>query len=185
MMIYIAYKCVKKMLFPFLFPRNWFKGADTVCILAFLDSRIEVALGNMAGSTKQYFHDIWSMIRAANSFMSCIYNGALWLSAGERDHLLKSGGILVNLYPKCAQRAFDMKHTRWKFMPKFHLFGEILFRYEKEKRSNLPSMNVLAFCTQQDEDFVGRVSVMSRNVSVRTVHSRTLGRYLVSLASQW
>ena len=43
----------------------------------------------------------------------------------------------------------------------------------------------LAFGTQIDEDFVGRLATISRMVSVRTVHTRTLGRYQVALAARW
>ena len=139
----------------------------------------------MSGSTKNYFKDILAMIVASNRFMRCIYNAALWLSDDERNDLLKNGVLVVGYFHKCAQRAFDSQITRWKYMPKFHLFGELLHSLEVEKRAKQPSMNLLAFSTQQDEDFVGKISVMSRNVSVKTVRSRTLGRYLVALASHW
>ncbi|CAL1137069.1 unnamed protein product [Cladocopium goreaui] len=164
---------------------NWFKGADTVCILAFLESRIAELLADLDDSAKSLFSEIYEMIAAAHSFMRCIYHSALWLTSDERDHLLISGHKCVNYFHKCAQRAFDAHVTRWKYMPKIHLFGEILFFLERDKRRNIPSLNPLSFCTQQDEDFVGRIAVLSRAVSVRTVHSRTIGRYLVSLASSW
>ena len=156
-----------------------------MCILAFLESRIAESLADLDDSAKSLFSEIYEMIAAANSFMRCIYHSALWLTSDERDHLLISGHKCVNYFHKCAQRAFDAHVTRWKYMPKIHLFGEILFFLERDKRRNIPSLNPLSFCTQQDEDFVGRIAVLSRAVSVRTVHSRTIGRYLVSLASSW
>ena len=165
--------------------RNWFKGADTVCILAFLEARIREALDNLEGDSKTYFREIFKMIAAANSFMRCIYYGALFLSSEERNHLLKTGYQCIDAYHKCAQHAYDMQVTRWKYMPKFHMYGELLYKLYMEKVHDLPSCNPLAFCTQQDEDFVGRVSVISRSVSIRTVHTRTLTRYLSSLASHW
>ena len=99
--------------------------------------------------------------------------------------LLRSGYRCVNSFQKCAQRAYIMGVTRWKLMPKYHSFGEILFELEVRKRKSIPSINPLCWCTQQDEDFVGRIANMSRSVSIRTVHSRTIGRYLVALASKW
>jgi hypothetical protein len=62
-------------------------------------------------------------ISAANAFMKCLYRAGLWLSHGERDFLLKAGSRCVNLFSKCALRAYNANCTRWKFMPKFHLFG--------------------------------------------------------------
>jgi hypothetical protein len=165
--------------------RNWFKGADTVCLLAFLEAWIGPELHNLEGDSRTYFANIFKMISTANSFMRCMYHAALFLTCEERNHLLKMGVSCIDAFHKCAQKAFEMEVTRWKYMPKLHMFGEILFKLHIEKREDLPSVNPLAYGTQQDEDFVGRISAISRNVSVRTVHVRTLTRYLVSLASHW
>lgn len=167
--------------------RNWFKGADTVCILLFLEVRIAAALSEpgMTESSKVLFQDVLKLLAASNNFMSTLYHSSLWLACDERENLLTSGRAVVNFFHRLAQRAFESNETRWKYVPKFHVFGEILHGLEREKRANTPSLNPLAFATQQDEDFVGKVSTLSRAVSVRTVHSRTLGRYLISLASKW
>ena len=37
------------------------------------------------------------------------------------------------MFSKCALRAYNANCTRWKFMPKFHLFGQWLFTLEKQK----------------------------------------------------
>lgn len=165
--------------------RGWFKGADTVCILDFLESWIGNHLDTMDEPSKAYFLDIYGTIQASNAFMRCIYGAALWLSDAERNMLLKMGSKLINSFHRCAKHAYNSEVTRWKYMPKFHSFGEILFSLERQKRKAQPSLNPLTFCTQQDEDFIGRVSIASRHVSVRTVHSRTLTRYLVALVSKW
>ena len=165
--------------------RGWFKGADTVCLLDFLESFIGSQLDAMDDTLKPIFLESHATISAANAFMRCIYSAALWLSNDERKTLLRSGYRCVNSFQKCAQRAYIMGVTRWKLMPKYHSFGEILFELEVQKRKSIPSINPLCWCTQQDEDFVGRIANMSRSVSIRTVHSRTIGRYLVALASKW
>ena len=51
------------------------------------------------------------------------------------------------------------------------------FRLERERRGDLPSMNPLASGTQIDEDFIGRVCAISRTVSGRKLHTRTLRKY--------
>ena len=165
--------------------RGWFKGADTVCLLDFLDWRLGGMLETLDESTRPIFLEIHSAISAANAFMRCIYNAALWLTEFERSFLLKSGSRCINSFQKCATSAYNRGDTRFKYMPKFHCFGEILFSLEMEKRKKLPSCNPLTFATQQDEDFVGKIAFLSRTVAVKTVHARTLGRYLVALASKW
>ena len=166
-------------------PRGWFKGADTVCILEFLESRIGGDLIAMSESRKPIFLEIHATISAANAFMRCMYRAGLWLSHEERDFLLKAGTRCVNSFLRCALRAFNASATRWKFMPKFHHFGEWLFTMEKQKRLGLPSPNLLMFSCQMDEDYVGRISSISRTVSLRTVHTRTLTRYLIALVANW
>ncbi|CAL1151623.1 unnamed protein product, partial [Cladocopium goreaui] len=164
---------------------GWFKGADTVCILEFLESRIGGDLIAMSESRKPIFLEIHATISAANAFMRCMYRAGLWLSHEERDFLLKAGTRCVNSFLRCALRAFNASATRWKFMPKFHLFGEWLFTMEKQKRLGLPSPNLLMFSCQMDEDYVGRIGSISRTVSLRTVHTRTLTRYLIALVANW
>ena len=156
-----------------------------MCILEFLESRIGEDLNAMSESRKPIFREIHAAISAANAFMRCMYRAGLWLSHQERDFLLKAGTRCVNAFLRCALRAFNASTTRWKFMPKFHLFGEMLFSMEKQKRLGLPSPNLLMFSCQMDEDYVGRISSISRTVSLRAVHSRTLTRYLIALVANW
>ena len=139
----------------------------------------------MSESRKPIFLEIHATISAANAFMRCMYRAGLWLSHEERDFLLKAGTRCVNSFLRCALRAFNASATRWKFMPKFHLFGEWLFSMEKQKRLGLPSPNLLMFSCQMDEDYVGRISSISRTVSLRAVHTRTLTRYLIALVANW
>ena len=87
----------------------------------------------MSESSKPVFLEIHATISAANAFMKCLYRAGLWLSHGERDFLLKAGSRCVNLFSKCALRAYNANCTRWKFMPKFHLFGQWLFTLERQK----------------------------------------------------
>ena len=167
------------------YPRNWFKGQDTVSILRFLDARIESELPSLDEEGYPYFNTMHTAIRAANVFLRCMYSAALWLTNDERKTLLESGHACVKAYQQLAQTAYSWGVTRWKFQPKMHLFGEILYPLEVQKRRDLPSINPLTFGTQIDEDFVGRLATISRMVSVRTVHTRTLGRYQVALAARW
>ena len=156
-----------------------------MCILEYLESRIGKDLPTMDELTMPLFVEIHGAISAANGFMRCLYHGALWLSEKERKFLLKVGGRCANSFQRCAQRAYNMGVTRWKFMPKYHIFGELLFSLEKQRRLGLPSPNPLTFSCQMDEDYVGKISLISRRVSLRTIHSRTLTRYLVALVANW
>lgn len=165
--------------------RNWFKGNDTTSLLIFLEHRLRSELPKLAGDAACYFGHMFAAIEAANKFMSCLYHAALWLTAEERDTLLVKGYTCTTSFQACANQAFEQDMTRWKLQPKLRLLGEVLFKLESEKQQNLPSINPLSWSCQQDEDFVGHIASQSRQVSVRTVHSRTLSRYQVALAARW
>ena len=167
------------------FSRNWFKGNDTTSLLTFLEHRLRSELPKLAGDAACYFLHMFDAIEAANKFMSCLYHAALWLTSGERDTLLSKGYTCTTRFQACANQAFEQGMTRWKLQPKLHLLGEVLYKLESEKRRNLTSINPLSWSCQQDEDFVGHVVSQSRQVSVRTVHARTLSRYQVALAARW
>ena len=132
-----------------------------------------------------YFKQIHGMIAAANGFMRTLFHCALWLSQGERDHLIQCGNEVAKLYKKCANFAYRAGFTRWKLQPKYHMMGEIIFQLEDDKRHERCSMSPLSSSTQMDEDLVGHISKASRHVSIRTLHERTLGRYKVALATHW
>ena len=75
--------------------------------------------------------------------------------------------------------------TRFKLQPKYHVVGELIFQLQFERSRSMHSINPLSFSTQIDEDYVGRLSTFSRSVSSRTVHKRTIQKFLLALGSLW
>ena len=165
--------------------RNWFKGADTVSILAYMEDRIGKAIDQVEPTVRGYFRNMHCLIREANQFMKTLYRAALWLDANERQLLLKSGRLFLEKFQLCANKAYHLGITRWKIQPKYHMFGEVLHELETQERASIQSLNPLCFSTQMDEDLVGQVCSRSRVVSSRTIHERTLGRYKVALCCHW
>ena len=122
------------------------------------------------------------LFRHANRFMTCLYGADWWLLDTERQKLIDHGVQTMVLFKRLAGQAYAWNLTRWKLQPKFHFFSEVLYSLHADKSRNVPSLSPLAFATQCDEDFVGRVSQASRSVSSRTVHVRTMQqKYLLSL----
>ena len=156
-------------------------------LLAFLEERVRSWLDTPGWTPehRDFFGCMLQAITSANVFMKTIYHAALWLTSEERDILLDSGYACVRAFHRCARKSYNLGLTRWKYQQKFHMFGELLYSLQFERRQSFPSLSPLTFCTQQDEDFVGRVSFFSRTVSVRTVHIRTLGRYQIALGTRW
>ena len=117
--------------------------------------------------------------------MKTLYHAGLWLLDNERSVAISSGMAVIKDFKRCALHAYRSQTTRWKMQPKLHFIGEILFRLELHRRRRIPSLNPLATGTQIDEDFVGRVCSMSRTVSGKRIHVRTLRKYALALATLW
>lgn len=167
-------------------PRSWFKGADTTSLLIYLEHKLEDALPLIDDNdVRRYFALIHAAVCSANAFLRVFYHSNLWLANREADVAIAEGQQCLDTFQKLASTAFDWGLTRWKIQPKYHMVGEILFDMRSCREAGLPVLNPLCWSTQQDEDFVGRVSAISRHVDARTIHERTISRYQLALASRW
>ncbi|CAE7726262.1 unnamed protein product [Symbiodinium sp. CCMP2456] len=165
---------------------SWFKGADTTVLSLFLEEKYATLLPTCPAELKPYFVEVHRTIRSSNEFLKGLYHADTWLTEAERRHAIESGRCFLNSFKFCAEHAFlQLNLTRWKYQPKYHLFAEVIFLLEKNLHEGVSSLNPLIEATQVDEDFVGKVSRFSLQVSVRTISERTIKKYLLSLASAW
>ena len=153
-------------------------------LLAFLQHCLPEKIADLGDDpARKLFRLCLVAVEAANKFMTTLYHASFWLTSTERRALVASGHECLNAFVGCATITFRDGKTRFKMHPKMHMFGEVVTTLEFQERSSLPSPNPLIFSTQQDEDFVGRICTISRRVSCRTIHMRTLSRYQIALAS--
>ena len=136
-------------------------------------------------SAKPYLEEMLNLFTFANRFMSKLYNCNLWIKAGARQVIINSCEGLLQSFVSCAQMAFDLDLCRFKLRPKYHMVGELLFSFKTDDLKGRETLNPLAYSTQVDEDFIGKVATFSRHVSSRTLHTRTLRRYLLALKASW
>jgi hypothetical protein len=151
----------------------------------YLEAALNKHLPRVPKKHKKYLQPILTAVSSANLFMRTLYHADLWLADDERDTLISACNGALTAYQECANIAFACNRTRFKLQPKFHLIGEVSFALQRERLHNLPSLNPLASSTQLDEDFIGRVAAHSRQVSGKTMHVRTLRKYMVALGSLW
>ena len=165
--------------------RCWFKGDDTRTLSAYLQYKLDLVMGGLVEDARPFFSRVLSLFRNANRFLSLLYNCDLWLRDGQRNDIIRFGASFLADFEACAQKAFELRMTRFKLQPKFHMVGEIIFALRLHRSKGIPSLNPLTASTQVDEDFIGRIAVMSRSVSSRTLHHRTLRKYLLFLGTLW
>ena len=168
-------------------PRGWFKGADTTTLTHFLEDWYTKILADHPNHEHvNYIQAILSGLKASNMFFRTLYRANLWLSTADRDILIQSLAEVLSSFKVCARYSFRvLQITRWKFQPKYHMLSEVRFQLLVDKENSIRSISPLSFSCQMDEDFVGRVSQMSRMVSSRRVHTKTLERYKLAVCSVW
>ena len=168
-----------------VYERSWFKGQDTVTLCLYMEARLQERLPGIEETWKDYVSDMVGALKSASAFMHTLHHSGLWLLDAERDALICDGLASVNFFQRLADTAFSLGYTRWKYQPKYHFFAEVLYSLQEARELDVPAMNPLSWATQLDEDFVGKISTASRQVSSRTIHTRTVQKYLLLLRAHW
>ena len=128
---------------------------------------------------------IYAGMLAVNRFMRRVYSLPLWLKPQDAAELASNGLLFLRAHNAAARSSLAAGRPRFKVMPKYHLFCHLIYYLQRSSERNVDCLNILCFSCQLDEDFIGRVASQSRNVSIRTVHERTIQRYLLNLALRW
>ena len=155
-----------------MLPRCWFKGADTRAACSFLEWRYQQHLQSSNCPCNEYMTSIYNCLQAANACLRCMYSHGLWISPTDAGTILRCGYDTMRHYLDAASMALSMHKTRFKITPKLHAFNHCM-DYLLQNPSADWMLNPCIFSTQQDEDFVGRISALSCAVSVKSVHRQT------------
>jgi hypothetical protein len=114
-------------------------------------------------------------------FYGVLYSHGLWLQRKCARHVYKSGLTFLRGYKQLAALCEEMNIRGFKLRPKLHSFHHILFDLSDGLQSQAPLiLSPMAFNCEANEDFIGRVSRLSRRVSQRLVSKRTLQLYSVT-----
>ncbi|CAE7760288.1 unnamed protein product [Symbiodinium sp. KB8] len=165
--------------------RRWFKGNDTTIIVKFLEAKYKQALADCLPEIEDVLATIYDGLVAINKFMKSVYAQPLWVQPEVAGDMYTQGMTFMRAFNSAAATALARRLPRFKYMPKFHLMAHIFHSMKHAWEKGVVSMNVLSHSCQMDEDFIGRVAGQSRFVSIRTVHDRTVQRYLLNLAVRW
>ena len=128
---------------------------------------------------------IYNGLVAINAFMRLVYAQPLWVRPEVCGEMAMCGMDFMRSFNSAAAYALGVGRPRFKYMPKFHLMAHLFHSLQRSASKGFMGLNILARSCQMDEDFIGRVAGQSRNVSIRTVHDRTVQRYLLNLALRW
>ena len=132
----------------------------------------------------QYIVAIRDTLRAGNSMLRFEYGHGLFVRRPGAADYVTTGYKFLFSYLSAAHEALVLKKCRFKLTPKFHAANHLV-DYVLDPLTDNPEtewlMNPLAWNTQPDEDFTGRVSLLSTAVSSRSCHVQTMARYAINL----
>ena len=135
---------------------------------------------------ERYFEAIYNAASGINAFLSGLFRQPLWVEPEAADGLAKHGMKFMESFCFAAHYALNVLQTpRFKIPPKLHMLAHFCHKLYSASQARLPLLNFLSSSCQMDEDFIGKIAFQSRQVSIRTVHRRSIQRYLVNLAIRW
>ena len=112
---------------------------------------------------------------AAQSFVSCMLRGSLFLSEDERYHIHTTGRLFFNCYVKLANEAAVQKELLFKCRPKLHY----MMHSVEEALSRPSTRNAAWDAVFMDEDYVKWSMRMAKKMASRTTSLNMLKRFRV------
>ena len=165
--------------------RNWFKGNDTTSICRFIEWKFRRILAEYTGPHEDYLTGILTAATAGNEFLRTLYSSPLWMRACDAKHASHNGLEFMKAYKFIGAYALKKQWPRYNLTPKIHFLAHLVHGLRGEAARGHEVLNILSSSCQLDEDFVGRIASAVRVCSSRTVHMRTLEKYLINVAIRW
>ena len=170
------------------FPWMNTKGSDTMMVMKYLRWFAGIELltpSTQKAEENQKFlrllkHTIDSLLQA----FSIIHSHGLWLDRPCGKLLYTDLMITLRGYKALAKEALGLKICAFAFKPKFHGLHHVAYKVRLDLLAgNQRILNPLCWMCEQDEDKVGKVSRLSRRISVRNQTSQILYRYMLKKKS--
>ena len=166
----------KKMAFPFLGG----KGSDVTLVLMFLEFFLKVSLRNLKGDDETVLTAMLQLVQGTLNFIGVMHSHNLWLPKSCTQFMMTQGLVALRSYSYCARVSMRMRKRLFCMRPKFHYWAHTVFELRESADSSRYTLNPCIYNCEQNEDFIGRVSRISRHVSTRATILRTLQRYGLS-----
>lgn len=161
---------------------GWHKGALTTNLMLWLECLLSKGLN--AGESRIVMAQ--RAVECVNSLFRFLYSAGAFLSKSEAMYVSRRGLLFLRCYTGLAEMYFrENKPAMFPLIPKLHSIDHIMLQVFFQASRHGFAVNPLATGCQQDEDVVGRVSRVSRRVSIRQVIRRTFERYLAGSFAVW
>ena len=163
------------------FPFIGGKGADAIVVLEFLEWFLLLQIREEPPHL-EVLHAMLETIQGALGFTGTYHSHPIFMPPGCAQYLLKTGTRLFRGYLFLARRCVVERRKLFTLRPKLHYFAHVLWdlRVQIERGDSSVFNYPAVFNNEANEDFIGRVSRISKRVSPKLVSRRTINRYLVA-----
>lgn len=167
--------------FPFLGG----KGADVTLVMMFLDFFLRMCLQDPKDGDRILLQAMHQICQGTLNYLGVMHSHDMWLPLSCTGFMYKQGLTALRAYSFCAKKAMDSNRHLFCMRPKFHYWAHTIWELKRSYQDSVPwTLNPVLFNCEQNEDFIGRVSRISRHVSPRLPIQRTLERYGVAFKSR-
>ena len=135
-------------------------------------SKIDLSLASQAAGMK-----------AINIAVTFLYTSGLWLRAADAKKLSKWLLCFLAHYSLLANFTIEESLRRFPMYPKLHMLCHTAIELGERADVSPWVLSPLAFACQQQEDFIGKPSQVSRHTNIRQAHRSVLWRSLVKVQS--
>ena len=120
-----------------------------------------------------------------NAFVRMLYRSEVFVERARGLRIADRGMQFQRLYRQLASQAFAGNRCLYPLKPKIHGLDHIIHGMISQVENHGFCWNPMIVGNQQEEDFIGRPSRLSRRVSARLPATRTLQRYLIAARAAW
>ena len=158
------------------------KGADITLVMMFLHFYLRVTLLEPLKRSEDLIplQAMLQLLEGGLTYIGVMHSHGLWLTRACARLQLMAGFSFYRGYLFMADFCTQAKVAGFRLRPKIHYFHHLLYEVQLQLSSNVEFVySAAAYLCEQNEDFIGRISWVSRRVAARTSGLRTTQRYLV------
>ena len=154
------------------------KGSDTMLVIRWLLFFLKLTLENPPGDADvALLGTMLKVCEATVASMQTMHVHALWMPRRSARRLYVEYMRMLRGYQLLGSRCLALNYRAFIQKPKNHAAHHIAYALRMQLITGVPFiLNPEAFSCEQDEDFIGRVSRLSRKVDVRKHGRRVFDR---------
>ena len=165
------------------FPWLGGKGSDTVLCMMFLHFFLTTCRRDLRDPAhEQLLLGIQETLEGGLDFLGILHSHGIWLPLECARYLHRSGLKLLRGYHFCADYSIRHGYKLFSLRPKCHYYAHMLWELHLQiSADNEYVLSPGAWNCENDEDWIGKLSRLSRRVSPKTCSQRCIDRYLIGV----